>query len=183
MYDRLYEVWKRELQSIELEGLSGNFYSEVADFIAKFKEETRMLDKKAAKARLLKHELRNVKRMLRDLMYARYKKILKKASEGEKFSSGILASEEEQLLAGVLPLAEAFQSFARNLLQGRLIQMNIGQDRKTALLHFLNEIPAIVGADMKLYGPFVPEDVASLPSENAKILIKQGLAQRIETTL
>jgi len=36
---------------------------------------------------------------------------------------------------------------------------------------------------MKLYGPFVPEDVASLPSENAKILIKQGLAQRIETTL
>ena len=183
MYDRLYEVWKRELQSIELEGLSGNFYSEVADFIAKFKEETRMLDKKAAKARLLKHELRNVKRMLRDLMYARYKKILKKASEGEKFSSGILTSEEEKLLAGVLPLAEAFQSFTRNLLQGRLIQMNVQQDRKTILLRFLKEVPAIVGADMKPYGPFVPEDVASLPSENSRILVKQGLAQRIETTL
>ncbi len=183
MYDRLYEVWKRELQSIELEGLSGNFYSEVADFIAKFKEETRMLDKKAAKARLLKHELRNVKRMLRDLMYARYKKILKKASEGEKFSSGVLASEEEKLLDGVLPLAEAFQSFTRNLLQGRLIQMNVEQDRKTALLRFLKEVQPIVGADMKPYGPFMPEDVASLPSENASILIKQGLAQRIETTL
>jgi DNA replication initiation complex subunit (GINS family) len=183
MYDGMYEIWKRELQNIELEELPTNFYSEVADFIAKFKEETRMLDKKAAKARLLKHELRNVKRMLRDLMYARYKKILKKASEGEKFSSGILASEEEKLLAGILPFAEAFQSFTRNLLQGRLIQINVEQDRKTVLLRFLKEVPAIVGADMKPYGPFVPEDVASLPSENAKILIKQSLAQRIETTL
>jgi DNA replication initiation complex subunit (GINS family) len=116
-------------------------------------------------------------------MYARYKKILKKASEGEKFSSGILTSEEEKLLAGVLPLAEAFQSFTRNLLQGRLIQMNVEQDRKTVLLRFLKEVPAIVGADMKPYGPFVPEDVASLPSENSVILVKQGLAQRIETTL
>ena len=183
MYDRLYEVWKHELQSIKLEGLPTNFYSEVADFIARFKEETRMLDKKAAKTRLLKHELRNVKRMLRDLMYARYKKILKEASEGEKFPSEILASEEEKLLAGIVPLAEAFQNFTRNMLQGRLVQMSVEQDRKNALLRFLKEVPVIMGVDMKPYGPFVPEDVASLPSENAKILIKQGLTQRIETAL
>jgi DNA replication initiation complex subunit (GINS family) len=33
---------------------------------------------------------------------------------------------------------------------------------------------------MKTYGPFKAEDIASLPVENAKILIKQGLAERVE---
>lgn len=183
MYDRLYEAWKSELQSIELQKIPTDFYLEIAGFIVKLKEETRMLDKKAAKARLLKHELRNVKLMVRDLLRTRYVKILKKSSEGERFSDGILTLEEERLLSGILPLAESFQGFTRNLLQGCLIKMNVEQNHKTDLLRFLKEVPVIIGADMKPYGPFVPEDVASLPSENAKILMKQGLAQRIETTL
>jgi DNA replication initiation complex subunit (GINS family) len=33
---------------------------------------------------------------------------------------------------------------------------------------------------MKTYGPFKVEDVASLPIENAKVLIKQGLAEKVE---
>ena len=35
---------------------------------------------------------------------------------------------------------------------------------------------------MKTYGPFVAEDVASLPVENAKMLVKQGLAVSIEVS-
>ena len=35
---------------------------------------------------------------------------------------------------------------------------------------------------MKSYGPFVVEDVASLPVENAKILVKQGLAVPVEVS-
>jgi DNA replication initiation complex subunit (GINS family) len=33
---------------------------------------------------------------------------------------------------------------------------------------------------MKTYGPFLAEDVASLPVENAKVLVKRGLAEAIE---
>jgi DNA replication initiation complex subunit (GINS family) len=47
---------------------------------------------------------------------------------------------------------------------------------KRLTLRFTKAIPAIMGADMKSYGPFAPEDVASLPALNAQILIKQGLA-------
>jgi DNA replication initiation complex subunit (GINS family) len=35
---------------------------------------------------------------------------------------------------------------------------------------------------MKAYGPFVVEDVASLPVENAKILVKQGFAEVVEVS-
>jgi DNA replication factor GINS len=48
------------------------------------------------------------------------------------------------------------------------------------VVRLLKEIPEIVGADMKTYGPFKPEDVATVPKENAKTLIKQGLAVEVE---
>jgi DNA replication initiation complex subunit (GINS family) len=43
-------------------------------------------------------------------------------------------------------------------------------------------VPAIIGSDMKTYGPFEAEDIASLPAENAKILVKQGLAEKVEVS-
>lgn len=181
MYSELYEVWKRELQSAELEKLPSDFYSSVADYLRRLKEEGRMLDKRTIKARLLRGETQNIKRMVRELIRARYKKLFKKAAEGDKVPSEFLTIEEEDLLKGVLPLTEAYQTFARNILQGHLTQIGIVErEHKNSVLRFLKDVPAIIGADMKTYGPFKTEDVASLPNENAKILIKQGLAEKVE---
>jgi DNA replication initiation complex subunit (GINS family) len=47
-------------------------------------------------------------------------------------------------------------------------------------VRFLKPIPSIIGADMNSYGPFLVEDVASVPELNAKILVKQGLAKLVE---
>ena len=46
----------------------------------------------------------------------------------------------------------------------------------------MKAVPSIIGADMKTYGPFLVEDVASVPVENAKILVKQGLAVLVEVS-
>jgi DNA replication factor GINS len=84
-------------------------------------------------------------------------------------------------LKGVLPLTEAYQTFVRNILQGHLTQMDVAErEHKNSVLRFMKDVPAIIGTDMKAYGPFKIEDVASLPSENAKILIKQCLAEKVE---
>jgi hypothetical protein len=48
------------------------------------------------------------------------------------------------------------------------------------LYHVSEDVPAIIGADMKTYCPFKVEDIAFLPVKNAKILIKQGLAEKLE---
>lgn len=45
-------------------------------------------------------------------------------------------------------------------------------------VRFKQEIPAIVGADMRVYGEFQKGDVTELPSINAQILIKQGVASK-----
>lgn len=180
MYNELYEAWKRELEGTGLERLSSDFYSKIADYLRRLKEEGRMLDKRTVKARLLKNEMRNVKRMIRELVEARYRKSVKKLAEGEKIPSDLLTIEEERIFTRVLPLAEAHQSFSRGLLRGYGPKVDIEPKRTKAVLRFLKEVPAIVGVDLETYGPFRVEDVGSLPLENSKILVRQGLAERVE---
>jgi DNA replication factor GINS len=180
VYNELYEAWKRELESTELEKLSSDFYSKIAAYLRKLKEEGRMLDKRTVKARLLKSEMRNVKRMVHELIQARYRKLVKKAAKSEKIPPDFLTIEEKKIYMGVLPFAEAYQSFSKNVLHGYAPKVNVEQKHKKAVLRFLKKVPAIIGADMETYGPFKVEDVASLPVDNFKILVKQGLVERVE---
>jgi DNA replication initiation complex subunit (GINS family) len=84
--------------------------------------------------------------------------------------------------AGFLSFAEAYQKFAEKLLWGQVLKVGIKKARKRVALRFIKNIPAVIGADMKTYGPFMVEDVASVPVENAKILVKQGLAEVVEVS-
>ena len=180
MYDELYEAWKNEKENLEIQRLPKNFYAKIAEYVKKIREERRMLDKKTTKARLLKREFRNVKNMTEELIRLRYDKALKKSLARETVAREVLTEEEEKLYGEILPLTEAYQAFLRDILQGRLSHIEKEEKPKRILLRFVQEIPAIVGSDMKTYGPFEPEDIATLPSENARILIKQGVAVEVE---
>lgn len=50
------------------------------------------------------------------------------------------------------------------------------------LVRFLRDCPAIIGADLINYAPFQKEDIASLPAPNAKILIVEKFAEKIQVT-
>lgn len=180
MYAELYDAWTRELQNPELEKLPQNFYARMADYIRKLREEARMLDKRTIKSRLLRLETENVKHMLTEITRTRYHKILRKASAGDKTPNEFLTFEEDRLSSGVLPLTEAYQRFAKSLLRGRTAVDASTGDRKNTVLRFTKDVPAMIGVDMKTHGPFKAEDVAALPIENSKILIKQGLAMQID---
>jgi DNA replication factor GINS len=182
MYSELYETWKKELENEELAQLPSDFYLKAAEYLRKLKEEGRMLDKRTVKASLLKRELKNVKRLVNDIIQARYKKLNQKIINGEKISSGVLTIEEEKVYKSILPFTEAYSSFAKEILSGRTAKINIDQNNKRLVLRFLKDTPPVIGVDMKAYGPFRIEDVASLPIENAKIMIKQGLAVKVEVT-
>jgi DNA replication factor GINS len=180
MYNELYDAWKRELQNRELEKLPSDFYSKVAEYVKRLREETRMLDKRTVKANLLKKEVQNSRHMVRELVQSRYRKIIKILAEGGKVPSDVLTPEEDGIFKATSPVAEMYQGFTRNILRGQLPKVEVAQEHKRVPLRFLKDVPSIIGADMKTYGPFKVEDVASLPVENAKILSKQGLAEMIE---
>ncbi len=180
MYDELYEAWKMEQGNVEIQRLPKNFYAKIADYVKKIREERRMLDKKTTKAKLLKREFENVSSMAKQFFQLRYKKLREKSLAGETVPREVLTEEEEKFHGEILPLSEAYQAFLKDILRGSLSRIEKEEKPEKILLRFVQEIPAIVGSDMKTYGPFEPEDIATLPSENARILIKQGVAVEVE---
>jgi len=182
VYDELYAAWQREIEGTALGRLPPDFYARIAGYLRRIKEESRMLDKKTVKAGLLEREMQNVKRMLQELVWARYKKLVKMISESQNVPSDLLTVEEAKTFAGFLPFTEAYQRFVKSLLQGQVSRVDVETPHKRVALRFVKAIPAVIGADMKTYGPFMVDDVASLPVENAKILVKQGLAEVVEVS-
>ena len=176
MYDELFAAWRREITDSSLGSLPPDFYSRVAVYLKRVKEENRMLDKKSVKANLLEHEELHVKSMLQELVWARYRKLLKIITKSQKVPAESLAFEEVQIFESFIPFTDGYQNFAKSLLQGQVSKIDTELVHKRVTLRFSKNIPSVIGADMKTYGPFNVEDVASLPIENAKIFVKQGLA-------
>ncbi len=182
MYNELYEAWRREKDSTALEPLPKDFYFKIAEYVKKIREESRMMDEKTTRARLLMREGDSVRKMMQELFTIRHSKMFRAASVGEATDLEHLTKEEEKLIKDVTPSFESFQTLLKEIISGRLPQVSREKSRKR-VLRFLKETPAIIGADMKTYGPFQPQDVASLPAENAKVLTKQGVAVEVEVKL
>ncbi len=182
MYNELYAAWRREIEEASLGGLPSDFYDRIADYLRRISEESRMLDKKSVKVNLLDRETQNVKRMLEELLWARYKKLVKTITQNQTLPSELLTVEEAKMCESFVTFSGAYRKFAEGLMQGQTVKVEAEVSHKRMTLRFAKSTPAIIGLDMKTYGPFMVEDVASLPIENAKILIKQGLAVLVEVS-
>ncbi len=192
MYSELYAAWKAEMENPALQPLTTDFYARVSSYLQKIRARNQDVDRNSVESALLDREQRNVNRMVRELLRTRYKKLLKTLKGGQKLLPEILANEEAELFNGLLPFAEAYRNFARGLMRGQpqktrteptaAKEQTAEPSHKRVAVRFVKAIPAIVGSDMLTYGPFQPEDVASVPAENAKMLVKQGLAQNIEVS-
>jgi DNA replication initiation complex subunit (GINS family) len=185
MYDELYAAWRREVDEASLGGLPPDFYARVADYLKRIREENSTVDKKSVKANLLDCEAKNVKQMLEELLWARYKKMLETITQNQKLPPELLTDEEAKMCESFVTFTGSYQKFANDLIQGQTSQaakVEAEAAHKRVTLRFAKNTPAIIGADMKTYGPFMVEDVASLPVENANILVKQGLAVLVEVS-
>lgn len=191
MYNELYDAWLREISEASLGGLPPDFYARIKDYIKRINQEDKTLDKKSVKINLLEHEAQNVKRMLEELLKLRYQKIIDAVTELQKVPSELLTVEETKLCECFLTFTDNYQKFSESLMQGHsatkldasTASCGVPQvTNKRLTLRFSKSIPAIMGADLKSYGPFAAEDVASLPADNAKILVKQGLAVLVDVS-
>jgi DNA replication factor GINS len=197
VYNQLYAAWKREIDDATLGGLPPDFYGKISDYLRRINEENK-LDQKSVKLNLLKHENQNVELMLQELLDLRYKKIIKSITKKQRVPVELLTTQENKIAETFATFSEEYLKFRKDLEQGQIassspIKVVIKTDTKPSApfnmpaqkrltVRFVKNIPAIMGADMKSYGPFNAEDVASLPTLNAQILIKQGLAVLIEVS-
>ena len=149
MYEELYKAWKMEKESREVQALPKDFFTMLTQYVKKLREESRMLDEKTLRAKLLLRESKNVKRLAKELIQLRYDKTVRKIAAGEVVSKECLTDEEERLHGGILPLTESYEAFLKDLLRGRLSTVKKVEKPKQVLVRFLQAVPAIIGSDMK----------------------------------
>ena len=201
-YNELYAAWHWEINENMLGNLSPDFYSRLAAYLHRINEESPP-DNKSIKVKLLEKEAKNVNRMLDELLKNRYRKIIKIITKNHQIPE-FLTREEVKMCEEFASFSESYQKFADELKKGqvalkpldktnqsRSLSVRIVEAKtetqmsapiKRLTLRFTKSIPAIMGTDMKSYGPFTAEDVASLPAVNAKMLVKQGLASLVEVS-
>ncbi len=181
MYNELFYAWQYEIENEELGNLEADFYSKLSDYITCLGEENNGENKKTLKSSLLLHELRHVNCMVEELITARYNKLIKINMEKKKLPLDALSVEEKKIFSIFSSFYKEYQLFRKKLFQGAVLTSDFSEPSKRVTLRILKDIPDLIGSDMKSYGPFLVEDVASLPPENAELLIKRGLGKLVET--
>jgi DNA replication factor GINS len=182
LYNELFSRWKDENNNKELNPIPRDYYRRVGEQIRRLRDLLPQLDQKSTKSVLLRMEIEQTRKILRDLVTTRRLKILEFASEGKTVSIEDLTREDEVLYRNILSAINSYDKETKRSFEGDIEHNNLVEEDtpKRILVRFLRDIPAIVGSDMRTYGPFKIEDVATLPVENATALMKQGFAIEVE---
>ena len=109
--------------------------------------------------------------------------------KGYKKVKAVSLYEEDQILPDTLIETKVDSgsiveetSIAKDLKTSKSLELKKADQEKIiyTLLRFLKSTPPLVGVDLINYGPFEKEDIANLPQKNAKILIIEKFAEKIE---
>ncbi len=198
-YEELLKAWRAEREAEGLAKLPEDFYERVAELISALRASLKMADTRALKTRLAQAELENVLKMVEDIFWWRLDKALRALRAGQPLDPAELTPEERGLLGPLEAALTSARKFLEGLLRGELRQPAPPAQAATAaevpasegavlgeghaklmLVRILTDVPALVGADMKVHGPFKRGDVAFIPAENALGLIRKGLAVEVE---
>ena len=119
-------------------------------------------------------ELDSAKRLLQDLLEIRERKVITLALFFVRsgVTSENMTPEEEVFFDSIVNNIKQFQAERKKVLEG--------EPEKRGFVAVLEDVPSFVGTDLKNYGPFKKGDVATLPEDNAKLLLEKNLARRIE---
>ena len=180
LYDKLFEAWERESSSVDIQPLPESFYAEMGEYASKLRGHTRMLEKGSMRWRISEKERENAERMFEDLTQTRLRKILNAELEGKTIEASSLTPEERKIQAELKRILREHSEWVKSILIGYPTRIGVeSKASKFKVVRFMEPLPAIIGIDMKTYGPFQPEDVASIPAENAENLIRRGIAKEI----
>lgn len=105
-----------------------------------------------------------------------------KIRAGEALDYSKLTDEEKYVLDGERESESRMNEVIAATVKGRpkvLESISARMRSKQIVVRFLKPTEAFVGIDMCKYGPFQPEDVASLPFENARLIIEGGAAVEV----
>ncbi|MFB5606619.1 MAG: hypothetical protein ACE5RI_02545 [Candidatus Nitrosomaritimum yanchengensis] len=164
----------RETENDSIQELEPDFYQNLSDFLGNLKKQE--FDGIESK---IKQSLIDMTSDLTSLLLSiRLEKTTK--SDGIDFTN--LLDEEKFILDTEEQKRERTEMILSATINGKskfLESISQNHKTKTVVLRFLQNVDEIVGADLEKYGPFKPEDIATLPYENAQALITKNIATKV----
>ena len=170
----LHAIVLRETESDSIQEIDSNFYRNLSDFIGNLKrQEFDGIESKIKQSLIdMASELTSL------LLHNRLEKTIR--SDNIDFTN--LLDEEKFILDAEEQKRERLEMILSATINGKskfLESLSQNHKTKTVVLRFLKDVDEIVGADLEKYGPFQPEDIATLPYENAQALITKKVASKI----
>ena len=170
----LHVIVMQEFQTDDVQELSTDFFRNLSNFIGKLKnEEYDGIEKKT------KNEIISTATSLTEFLI---NKRLEKISKLPTTSYSILSDEEKFVIDSNDEMNERKDMIISGIINGKskfLETTSTKHKIKPVTVRFVKEFDEIVGVDLEKYGPFKPEDIATIPNENAQALISNGIALKI----
>jgi len=169
----LYSILIRETKNDSVQEINPELFLIISNLTGKLKSE----DYDGIETKIKNKLVLLITEMASLLLQIRVEKAIKtnettNLTDVEKF---ILDSKQE--------LEERKETILSGILNGKSkLLESIAQSHKIkpTAMRFLQDMEQIVGVDLKNYGPFKTEDIATIPYENASALISKKLATKIQ---
>ncbi|HEX9915203.1 MAG TPA: hypothetical protein VGB32_09815 [Candidatus Bathyarchaeia archaeon] len=193
-YQRLHGAWVKERETEELQNINDEFIRDMKQYAQELSRAP--VDPDTLTGRITLNERLHVNQMLKELTEVRLSKIVRRELEAKPIDAQSLTPEEQRLHANLRNLLASYRDGSE--LPAPQAEPPVRaptaprqrpeapqppaktQEPDLVVVRFLQQLPAIMGVDMKAYGPFKPEDVASIPRQNAVNLIRRGIAKLVE---
>ena len=178
----------KEIKTDSLQNLPVDIYHEVTARIERLRGSSKEF---AVEEQLAQAQIELLFSAIRLLFEARYAKIeanrkadllAKKKNELEIDYSN-MTREEKFVLDGSLETEKRINMILSAIVTGRPVVLdNISNmlSHKRIPVRFIKPIDRFMGIDMVTYGPYIEEDIALLPSENARALTQNGFVEEIQ---
>lgn len=182
--DFIMELLKKETQIPKIQGMSPDIYKKIAQLIKELsiqKYENIELD--------VHHELiRLLVLSTKSLIELRTRKLLENSNANLPYPSlstddySKLTDEEKYIFEEERKVSQRKDLIIQSLIDGNVNNLDSISRiirSKMIIIRFLESTDQFMGVDMAKYGPFIKEDVAILPFENARSLIERKVAVEI----
>ncbi|MBA7620150.1 hypothetical protein ES703_27494 [subsurface metagenome] len=175
-YDDVKQVWLAEKTSRELTEIPEEFYQNVAKYVAQLNLELKRSE--PLRGELLREELQNVFQMVQEIYLSRTLKAIDEVAQGRL--PDLLLERERYAFNEI---RQSLEKLCADLISPTITgsaELSAPREITNVLLIVLAEVPTIVGDDLRQYGPFKKGEIASLPRRSAELMVKHGLARKIE---
>ncbi|WP_297535326.1 hypothetical protein [Thermococcus sp.] len=182
---KLRELLEQELSSVELTELDDDFYREFDSLVKalKLSAESSRERGESVEERLYLAQLRIAEGLIKEIIKLRLHKIVDLAVEGKPAE---MTSEERKIFRVLrafiereeLPEVESLEAEERDEVEG--VESGEPARRTPGEVYIIIEnLPVILGPDMREYGPFRAWDMAVLPSEIGRVLVEREVAFKV----